>query len=251
MSSALREFKSRLYSPVRLGFFVGVTLFCALASPFHTSEAFGTFGSALFWPIAVALAMSLAVALDQSLEKFDDTLGVVGGILMKTGLFSMIYSAFIIGLSELFYQHEDGDTVSFWYLFFNIFTIYAVVTTSIHFIKPVFRTNLPEPVEAEPAFLKRLAPKLGTALMRVSSQDHYVEVQTEAGKDLILMRFADAVGELQGYDGVQVHRSHWVSRAAVADVDRKKGKIALILKDGTEVPVSRSFKADAETAGLI
>ena len=72
-------------------------------------------------------------------------------------------------------------------------------------------------------------------------QDHYVEVHTEEGSDLLLLRFRDALRELDGLDGAQVHRSHWVARAAVAGVERRSGRIALRLVNGNRVPVSRSF----------
>jgi hypothetical protein len=50
-------------------------------------------------------------------------------------------------------------------------------------------------------FLKRLPVDLGRALIRVSALDHYVEVQTSAGTTLLLMRFADALEELEGCPG--------------------------------------------------
>lgn len=46
-------------------------------------------------------------------------------------------------------------------------------------------------------------------------EDRYLRIHTDGGSDLILMRLRDAVGELAGADGLQVHRSFWVARAAV------------------------------------
>jgi DNA-binding LytR/AlgR family response regulator len=55
------------------------------------------------------------------------------------------------------------------------------------------------------------------------------------------MRLADAVDELDGIEGAQVHRSWWVARDAIADARRGDGRATLTLKDGSEVPVSRTY----------
>jgi DNA-binding LytR/AlgR family response regulator len=55
------------------------------------------------------------------------------------------------------------------------------------------------------------------------------------------MRLSDAVAELDGIEGAQVHRSWWVARDAIADAKRGDGRATLTLKDGSEVPVSRTY----------
>lgn len=100
------------------------------------------------------------------------------------------------------------------------------------------------------AFLDRVPPRLGRALLALEMEDHYVRVHTDQGSDLILMRLRDAVAELQGLDGLQVHRSYWVAAQAVAGVERKPdGKAVLLLSNGMRVPVSRSHAAAVRAAG--
>ncbi len=102
----------------------------------------------------------------------------------------------------------------------------------------------------EPAFLARLPARLGRDLLALEMEDHYVRAHTAAGSDLILMRLRDAIAELDGLDGMQVHRSHWVAAAAVAGVERKPdGKLVLVLRDGRRVPVSRRYAAAVREAG--
>ncbi|MDQ2105037.1 LytTR family DNA-binding domain-containing protein [Azospirillum isscasi] len=102
----------------------------------------------------------------------------------------------------------------------------------------------------EPAFLARLPARLGRDLLALEMEDHYVRVHTAEGSDLILMRLRDAIAELAGLDGMQVHRSHWVAAAAVAGVERKPdGKLVLTLRNGLRVPVSRSHTAAVRAAG--
>lgn len=89
-------------------------------------------------------------------------------------------------------------------------------------------------------FLDRLPEKLkGAAVYAVQAEDHYLRLHTSKGSDLILMRISDAVAELEGIEGAQVHRSWWVAKSAVAEVKRHEGRVSLILKGGAEAPVSR------------
>jgi hypothetical protein len=93
-----------------------------------------------------------------------------------------------------------------------------------------------------PKFLERIPLKLrGGELWAVEAEDHYLRLHTSKGQDLILMRLADAIDELAGIEGAQVHRSWWVAREAVADARRGDGRAVLTLKDGSEVPVSRTY----------
>ena len=110
-----------------------------------------------------------------------------------------------------------------------------------------------QPAQAGAAqrFLDRLPVKFRHAdLWAVSSEDHYLRVHTSLGEELILMRLADAVRELDGAAGVQVHRSWWVAKDGVSDARRDNGKLVLVLKNGTDVPVSRTYQAAAKDAGL-
>ncbi len=99
----------------------------------------------------------------------------------------------------------------------------------------------PPPPRRAP-FLSRLPTRLGEDLLHLHMQDHYVEAATPGGSELVLLRFRDALREVEGLDGMQVHRSHWVARGAVNRVVRREGRIFLELSNGARVPVSRSFQ---------
>lgn len=91
--------------------------------------------------------------------------------------------------------------------------------------------------------LLRLKPVNRGWPLHLTVSDHYTEVTTTAGRELILLRFADALGELGAVPGLQVHRSHWVADAHVARLVRDNGRMTILLGDGTEVPVSRTHAA--------
>ena len=101
-----------------------------------------------------------------------------------------------------------------------------------------------------PPILERLpAPRRG-ALLALSVADHYVEVITERGSSLVLMRLADAIRETAPVAGLQIHRSHWVALDAVAQTVRHEGRLLVELANGMRLPVSRTFAPAAREAGI-
>ena len=61
-----------------------------------------------------------------------------------------------------------------------------------------------------------------------------------SGSTLVLSRLSDAVAQLRGVDGLQVHRSWWVADSAVVAVRRNGSALTLKLRNGIEAPVSRT-----------
>ncbi len=96
---------------------------------------------------------------------------------------------------------------------------------------------------ASPEFLKKLSPKTKGALWALSAERHYVCVTTDAGDELILLRFSDALEQCRAMDGLQTHRSHWVHRAGIKRLVRANGKMCVELRNGNQLPVSRSHQS--------
>ena len=90
----------------------------------------------------------------------------------------------------------------------------------------------------------RLPRRLGTDLIYLTVDDHYVEAHTDAGSAILLMRFADAVTELSDR-GLQVHRSYWVAKRCMKRLVRRDGRTILRLVTGEEIPVSRTYLSAA------
>jgi hypothetical protein len=118
----------------------------------------------------------------------------------------------------------------------------AMTALMIVVSRPGRVTHAPAPGAPASAvrFMERLPAKLkGAAIYAVSSEDHYLRLHTSKGADLILMRLADAISELEGLEGAQTHRSWWVAREAVESTRRDGERVTLLLKGGAEAPVSR------------
>lgn len=138
------------------------------------------------------------------------------------------------------------------YLLGPVLTVTATVTAISVFLAkgdPV-QTHAGAAGSAPARFLDRLPPKLrGAAIRAVQGEDHYLRVHTDRGSDLILMRLSDALAELEGLEGAQTHRSWWVAKDAVRDVERGDGRAVLTLEGGLTAPVSRRYARALREAG--
>ncbi len=91
-------------------------------------------------------------------------------------------------------------------------------------------------------FLKRIPEEIGYRLVSLSMQDHYVEVDTARGRELVHIRFADALRELQHYPGSQTHRSHWISKTGVGRLWQEGRATFVETTDGRKLPVSEPHR---------
>jgi hypothetical protein len=104
--------------------------------------------------------------------------------------------------------------------------------------------------EAERAFRLRLTARRRAArLIALEAEDHYVRVHTDAGSELVSMRFSEAVEELALAHGYRLHRSWWVFADAIEAVRWNRGTGEARLAGGLTAPVSRSCAAALKQAG--
>ena len=90
----------------------------------------------------------------------------------------------------------------------------------------------------------------GFELVAVENEDHYVRAHARDGRsELILMRLRDAIAELEGADGTQVHRGWWVAREAVTGDRRDGRRVLLKIGDELEAPVARDRVSHLRSEG--
>jgi len=105
---------------------------------------------------------------------------------------------------------------------------------------------------ADPRLSSRLPANLrGGEIWALEAEEHYTKIHTSKGSTLLLMRFSDAIAEMEPQPGLQVHRSFWVSRRAVERVARVDKRWVVQLKGGLDIPVSRSYRVTVQSAGLV
>ncbi|MGO7564996.1 LytTR family DNA-binding domain-containing protein, partial [Rhizobium johnstonii] len=79
--------------------------------------------------------------------------------------------------------------------------------------KKIAEAAVTQETNSAASILDRLKPENRGSLLRLSVQDHYTEVVTSRGRELVLLSFADALRENAATPGLRVHRSHWVADA--------------------------------------
>lgn len=98
-------------------------------------------------------------------------------------------------------------------------------------------------------FLNSLPGVIGTDVIAVSSDLHYLNVWTVAGRTTVLGNLKDVAEELEPI-GILVHRSHWVANAHVRRIVGTSNNAMCILSNELRVPISRRrWKACRERFG--
>lgn len=104
---------------------------------------------------------------------------------------------------------------------------------------------------SEPALRKRLSLGFVGDIIALQSEDHYVRVHSEKSSELILIRLRDAVAEMDGADGWQVHRSWWVARNGIVRATPSGRSWALTLKNDSKALVARDMIERLKAAGVL
>ena len=190
--------------------------------------------------------------------------------LVLAALVSALPGTAVVWLAvDAYLDYRPSDVSGAIYLYSKVLVLHLAIGSLVfHLVKRALRSrsSRTEPhrppdevadIEAQAtsqaaALLARLPVASRARLLHLRMQDHYVEVHTAAGSELLLLRFRDALREVEDVNGLQVHRSHWVARSAVTGVERRSGgRVVLRLVNGSKVPVSRSFAPVLKSRGWI
>ena len=249
----LRQLQAAYRDPVALAAMVGIGIVAGITGPFSTFEHLAPAPRLFYWLLIVLgtygaglVGANLARAL--LLPRGGPLLAV---ILVEGVGASVPVTACVVLISLLFFPDLSVTGLSLGSLFIYCLLIsLALMAVLEGVIEPQLkrRQALAAPPDDAPPILDRLPRQVRGQLSHMSMADHYVEVFTDRGKALILMRLADAIAETRGVPGLQIHRSHWVALDAVAAFKRLRGRPVVELKTGEILPVSRSYLAAVRAA---
>ncbi|MEM9313321.1 MAG: LytTR family transcriptional regulator DNA-binding domain-containing protein [Pseudomonadota bacterium] len=96
--------------------------------------------------------------------------------------------------------------------------------------------------EVRDKFLSELPESLGTNVLAISSDLHYLHIHTDLGQCMVLgslQRAADAMGD----EGMRVHRGHWVARHAITKIVKDGQQWYCLLTNDMKIPISRRKKS--------
>jgi DNA-binding LytR/AlgR family response regulator len=235
---------------------IPVGLLLGFAGPFGSYPAFPTATRYAFWLGLTAAGALAVVAADALLPRRRAGAIRIGAIALVSALPMTFVVAWTMTLVQpgRFYTPQQLPA-----LFAAVAAIQLLIAYATIIAAPVANSaealghepTLPEPgAETIPAafphaLLSRLPQGVGSEILALETEDHYLRVHAAGGSALILMRMADAVAMLDPQLGAQVHRRWWVAQAAVAGVRTEGQKLSLCLIDNTSVPVGRTFAAAA------
>ena len=94
------------------------------------------------------------------------------------------------------------------------------------------------------------APPVSSEVLCLRMEDHYVRVHTLTGSRLVPGPFERVIAGLDR-EGMRVHRSWWVARAAVTGVVADGRNLRLTLRGDLTAPVSRASVAKLREAGWL
>lgn len=246
---AMRDLRAEFSQPAALVALAGVAVVMGVSGPFGTLEAFSLLPRLAYWgavvPMTYAagfLGTKLAAPYTANAPRALRTaLAALGSAIMVTLVLAALNAALNIqpsGARELIVGFAAVYVICF---------VIETVSVVVQRQSPPETLGLP----STPAILSRLSASKRGALLALTAEDHYTTVITSKGREMVLMRIADAIALTQPVTGIQIHRSHWVALAGVANVQRARGGAEVFLTNGEHLPIARARMADARRAGLL
>ena len=255
MQLTIREMTRQATSPKFWIGLLGVVCVLTVSAPFSTDDQFNFVQRFFYWGgIVVSTYFCATLILPLTLRALREAgksemvarvvASLAAGIIVSVVVFFI--NTVVVGIEEFHWK-------SFLFLSINCSLITLAVSAIFFFVNDALnKGKAPEATlvisPARSPFYERLPQSLGTNVISLQAQDHYVDVRTTQGNDLILIRLSDAIKELGEEHGVQTHRSWWVTNKHMVGQKRIDGKPHLVLSDGNSVPVSRTYSADVKAA---
>lgn len=237
---------------------IPVGLLLGFLGPFGSYPAFPTATRYAFWLGLTAAGAVAAVAADAMLPRSRLRGGLIriGALALVSALPMTFVVAWTMSLLQpgRFFAPEQLPALFAAVAAVQLLVVYATTITAPTdegIEEPDVQPALADPgAEAIPAafpsaLLRKLPPGIGSDIIALETEDHYLRVHTVGGSALILMRMSDAVALLDPQLGAQVHRRWWVAQSAVAGLQTEGQKLSLRLIDNSMVPVGRTFTAAA------
>lgn len=227
-----------------------LTGFAAATGPFGTFEVLGLMARFGYWAVIVGTAIFLTVMQKRLLAHINPIVRLLSQL--PYGLFL----AALAHVMNLIIFPEWGGWADYGFLALVTLSAVFLVELGVFLARHVFDLGetggsaAQEQLPPDVLFQRRLPMEKRGQLIRLEAQDHYLLVVTDKGSETLLLRMGDAEAELSNA-GLRVHRSHWVVPQQVQSHSRQKGRDVLIMRDQSEIPVSRSYKDKVRAAGLM
>ncbi len=235
-----------LVAPTPVLSWLMVSAIFTLSGAFGSSDVLAVPQRLAFWLFIVGIGLGCGVTLRVTLQ----AVGRIRSYLAASFLAAVLSGLVLAAVLPRLVVEILGGPLARMPGYANTALLIAVLGIGVALLRHFLTREVasaPAVAAGPPRLLARLPEEAEGPILHLSVNDHYVEVATERGTARLLMRFSDALHEIEGLPGARVHRSHWVARDAVVEVRRGGGRTLLVLSNGTEVPVSRAYLDAVET----
>ncbi len=259
MALILATWMDDFRSPFPFVIWAAVSLVVGLSGPFGSYVALDLPERLMFWAGIIGLGVLAGSLLRAIVTVAFGLRDFQRGAFLVAVLSSVLMTGPLYALADRMFDHGKAEAPSVADISLFIFAISLSVgavraaregDAALH-LTPIPDPGTEEEAMALPRIVQRLDSALQGRLVAMTVRDHYVDVFTTAGRGSVLIRFADAMQEAEGEEGVQIHRSHWVALWTVRGIERESGKIFVRLCPELRLPVSRSHRPKLEERGLL
>lgn len=237
-------------TPVVLIALAGVSVLLALSGPFDTLGALPPLPRLAYWGTIVWLTYGCGTALYLAFPGLDRRPPRPGLFVLVSLLMGMAATVILLIVNYLFLGVGLASLLGLVELFGFAWLVSAILT-ALSALSGRGRSAQVAQTAKTPRLLARLPVEKRGALVSLSVEDHYVQVTTTKGREMLLMRLRDAIAESEPTPGLRVHRSHWVALSHVDRVVRRGDGARITTSRGEELPVSRSSMSELRASGLL
>jgi len=246
---ALRELRAEFRNPKLLATLLGIGILLGVSGPFDTIDLLGFIPRLAYWVVVVFATYAVGAAINGYLRfrwavpnagfaKRVLLNGVgtsLGVMVVLTAINTAVFGPIINSVTEAL----------------GTFAVVLLISVIVSALIDMGIVQAGQDTNATPPLLDRLPYEKRDALVAISVQDHYVQVTTTKGTEMVLMRLSDAIRETAPARGLQVHRSHWIALDEVTAVNRAGDRAIITMSNGGEIPASRSYIPALRDAGLL
>lgn len=268
MSAPLDRFKRGIRNAMRrildrhiLGIWMACSALAAFSGPFGTYQHHSFLSALSVWAVLLGVAIIIAFTVFEVCLVMFAHLGMAQ-LNIRFVAVGSVSIALVIDIMLTYWFDRPAEVrpgfIELWAYVVGIMLVIVLVRFMVpSFDRAMGDTGPQQDPVIPPANLpphSRLAQRLdipqGRRIIHISADGHFVEVQTCKQTHRIRMRFSDAVAELDETIGLIVHRSHWVHRDAVCGWVPSAAKPYVVLENGTEIPISKTYFDKVEAAGV-
>ena len=231
----------------------GLTLLLFFATDPSNNRAYVEWWeSALIWPVAFLMYMlfyATALTVQSLCTSVISSLRVPTPFLGFITLFPTVYVSEKV-LLDYMSNGTFPDQLAGNYIFYFI-SVQVSEALFYRYIYPGLREELdaaerPED-EAEVKHIIIGGERILLAdVVTIEAREHHVHVTLTNSNLTLRARLSDVIAQTKPCEGVQTHRSYWVSRNVIQGLGQANGRPVLVLKNDATVPIARTRMAAVE-----